>query len=60
MFTEQDYLLAAKAAGLHKEWPKPEYEVTWNEDGLWCSGMGMVSCGAQVKTTVKRSSSWFS
>jgi hypothetical protein len=39
--TDRELLeLAAKACGLYREWKEPDYEVQWNGNGLWCSGMG--------------------
>ena len=31
---------AAKAAGLHDDWPEPDYGVQWNGNAMWCFGMG--------------------
>ena len=31
---------AAKAAGLHKDWPEPDFGIQWNGSGLWCFGNG--------------------
>jgi hypothetical protein len=41
--TDRELLeLAAKAAGLHDQWPEPDYGAEWQSDeiGIWCFGNG--------------------